>query len=90
MLVNPGNSNVLYVASASGVYRSADGGGSWQLSKSGGETTDLVMDPTNPNILYAALAGQGIYRTTTGGAGGNADWAQLSAGLPTSDISQIT
>ncbi len=90
LLVNPANSNVLYVSSASGIYRSADGGASWQLSKSGGEATDLVMDPTNPNILYAALAGQGVFRTTTGGSGGNADWVQLSGGLPTSDLSQVT
>jgi len=90
LLVNPSNSNLLYLASLSGIYRSADGGASWQLSKSGGEATDLVMDPTNPNVLYAALANQGIFRTTTGGAGGNADWVKLSAGLPTSDISQVT
>ena len=90
LLVNPSNSNLLYLAAATGIFRSADAGASWQLSKSGGEATDLVMDPTNPSILYAALAGQGIFRTTTGGAGGNADWVKLTAGLPTSDISQVT
>ncbi len=90
LLVNPANSNLIYLTSASGIYRSADAGASWLLSKSGGEATDLVIDPTNPNILYAALAGQGIFRTTTGGAAGNADWVKLSAGLPTSDISQVT
>jgi photosystem II stability/assembly factor-like uncharacterized protein len=90
LLVNPTSPNVIYVASAAGVYRSGDSGGTWQLSKSGGEATDLVMDPTNPNILYAALFGNGIYRTNTGGAGGDSDWVKLTAGLPSSDIAQIT
>jgi photosystem II stability/assembly factor-like uncharacterized protein len=89
MLVNPTTPSVIYVSSLAGVYRSPDSGGSWALSKSGGEVTDLVMDPTNPNILYAAISGDGLYKTTTGGAGGNGDWTKL-AGLPSGDVSQIT
>lgn len=32
-----------------------------------GEASALVMDPRNPNVLYAAIHNQGIYRTATGG-----------------------
>jgi hypothetical protein len=90
LLVHPTNPNVIYLTSALGVYRSGDFGVSWQLSKSGGRATDLVMNPSNPNTLYAAIAGDGIYKTSDGGVGGNSSWTKLSGGLPTTDISQIT
>src|SRR6266849_10893481 len=89
-LVHPTNPNVLYLTSAVGVYRSGDFGATWQLSKSGGRATDLVMNPSNPNILYAAISRDGIYKTTDGGTGGNSDWVRLSAGLPSTDIQHIT
>lgn len=60
-----------------GIYRSLDGGKSWQLK--GLENTRhihrVVIDPTNPNIVYAAAIGspwgehpeRGIFKTTDGG-----------------------
>ena len=66
-----------------GIYRSKDGGKSWQrvLYKNGASALDLVMDPSNPNILYASLddierlpwddvsggPDSGIFKTTDGG-----------------------
>ncbi len=41
-----------------GVYRSLDGGATWQRIlhvSDGAGAVDLAMDPTNPRILYAAL-----------------------------------
>ncbi len=90
LLVNPRNPALIYLATSSGIYLSKDTGASWQLSKSGGEATDLVMDPSNPSVLYAAFAGDGIYKTTNGGASGNSDWSKLTAGLPTSGVQQVT
>src|SRR5205085_11494288 len=68
-----------------GVFRSTDGGKTWQKvlykdDKTGG--IDLVFDPTNPNILYAALyqaqrlpwtaisggPGSGLYKSVDGGS----------------------
>ena len=40
-------------------------------------TTGLVMDPAQPQTLYVATNGRGIYRTTDGGA----SWRPLPAGL---------
>lgn len=68
LLVHPKNSNVLYLTANNGVYRSSNGGTTWQLSKSGGRATGLVINPQNPDILYAAIVGDGIYQTTNGGA----------------------
>jgi photosystem II stability/assembly factor-like uncharacterized protein len=90
LLVHPTNPNLLYLASAVGVYRSSDFGATWQLSKSGGRATDLVMNRSNPSVLYVGIMGDGVYQTTDGGAGGNSSWRKLTGGLPTTDIDHIT
>lgn len=80
-----------------GVYRSLDGGGTWErvlFSNADSGAVDLVIDPTNPRILYAALwrvrrtpwslesggEGSGLWKSTDGGT----TWNELSAnpGLP--------
>lgn len=66
IVVDPRNSDVVYVASQGplwapggdrGLYKSADGGKSWkailQVSENTG-ITDFVMDPRNPDVLLAA------------------------------------
>jgi len=66
ILIHPENSNVVYVAASGhewtnnkerGVYKTIDGGVSWEKILYIDEMTgaiDLVMDPTQPDILYAA------------------------------------
>ncbi len=87
-----------------GVYKTEDGGESWERSLYVDESTgvaDLVMDPSNPNTLLAALwdfrrepwffrsggPGSGLYRTDDGGA----TWTRLdeSDGLPNGDLGRI-
>jgi hypothetical protein len=55
LLINPGNTSDLLVASDDGVYRSLDGGASWTLTLSGGPATGLVRVPTNSRTIYAAI-----------------------------------
>jgi sortilin (neurotensin receptor 3) len=77
LLINPTNPDVMYLSTDNGVQRSTDGGHTWPVSLSlgpGHEATNLVMDPLNPEVLYAGILGKGVYKTTTGGAGGNDDW----------------
>ena len=68
-----------------GILRSTDAGATWTLSKgpanifetAGLTTSKIAVDPTNPNIVYAAMAnlgenkafrdGTGIYKSTDGG-----------------------
>jgi photosystem II stability/assembly factor-like uncharacterized protein len=51
--------------------RSVDGGATWlDVRPSGLPGLDIhgfAVDPGNPEMLYAALAGQGLYRSTDGG-----------------------
>ena len=67
IIVNPKNSNEIYVAALGalwgdseerGVYKSSDGGATWNKllyvnAKTG--CADLAMDPSNPNVLYASM-----------------------------------
>jgi photosystem II stability/assembly factor-like uncharacterized protein len=111
IIVDPRNSNVVYVASYGplwsaggdrGLYKTTDGGKTWKqihfISENTG-TCDLVMDPTNPDILYEAVhqrrrhvytyigggAESGVYKSTDGGA----TWTQLKSGLPSSPMGRV-
>ena len=66
ILIDPRNSNVVYVASQGplfnkggdrGLYKTTDGGITWRKILDGGEwsgVTDVVLDPRNPDILVAS------------------------------------
>ena len=66
ILVHPADENVVYVAAMGplwgpggdrGVYKSTDGGTTWARVLEIDENTgvvDLVMDPTDPDVIYAA------------------------------------
>lgn len=67
-----------------GIYRSTDGGQTWSLVYTQGDTngsnyscTDLVYDPKNSTI-YAALRGHGLYQSTSAGA----TWAPAATPTP--------
>lgn len=111
IIVHPTNPNIVYVGAYGpvwteggdrGVYKSIDGGVTWTNVKSVSAYTgcnDLVMDPRNPDVLYAAFhqrmrkvftyIGGGpesaIYKSTDGGA----TWKKLEGGLPGGDIGRI-
>ena len=66
IVINPANTDVLYVAATGnewtankerGVYKTINGGETWEkvlyVDKNTG-ANDIVMDPGNPNILYAS------------------------------------
>ncbi|MDX1675672.1 MAG: hypothetical protein R3314_12830 [Longimicrobiales bacterium] len=109
VLVHPTDPHVVYVAALGrfwsrneerGVFRTRDGGESWErvlfLSDHTG-VVELVMDPSDPLTLYAAawdaVSGRpveggeesGIYRTTDGGD----SWAKLTVGLPEGPLGRI-
>lgn len=79
LIIDPSNPNRMFVASNAGVYRSTDGGVTWQLVLIGGAATGLVIDPTNASRLYAAIYHEsnsttaGLYASTNNGG----DWREM-------------
>jgi photosystem II stability/assembly factor-like uncharacterized protein len=111
VVVHPDHPQLVYVAALGhafgpnperGVYRSADGGRTWRkvlfVSDRAG-AVDLVIDPGNPRVLYAATweaerkpwamnsggPGSGIFKSTDGGD----TWRKLSEGLPEGTLGRI-
>ncbi|MGB5301884.1 MAG: glycosyl hydrolase [Gemmatimonadota bacterium] len=111
ILVDPRDSDVVLVAAQGplwasggdrGVFRTADGGETWDLVLEIDEdtgVTDLLMDPRNPDVLYAAAyqrrrhvwtlinggPGSGVYKSLDGGV----SWKQANKGLPGGDKGRI-
>ncbi|HEY4422596.1 MAG TPA: hypothetical protein VGN10_00235 [Pyrinomonadaceae bacterium] len=111
--VHPKNPDLVYVAALGhvwgsneqrGVFRSKDGGKTWEKILSRGNKAgaiDLILDPTNPNILYAGFwevyrkpwtlesggPGSGIFKSTDGGD----TWNELTKnpGLPKGTVGKI-
>lgn len=81
LIVDPSNGLRLYVRAQNGIYRSDNGGATWQPSLDGA-ASHLVMAPSDPNVLYAGLPGQGVFRTRDGGA----RWTRLLGGADAIDV----
>ncbi|NWF49250.1 MAG: glycosyl hydrolase [Ignavibacteriaceae bacterium] len=111
ILINPRDSRIIYVAAQGplwgpggqrGLYKSTDYGVTWDsvlyISENTG-VTDVIMDPRNPDVLYAAsyqrrrhvwtLINGGpegaIYKSTDAGK----TWDKLKSGLPSGDVGRI-
>jgi len=111
--IDPRNPNRVYLAALGhayaaneerGVYRSSDGGKTWEKVLYRNADTgaiDLAIDPHNSSIIYASLwqtrrPPWNIYPASNGpGSGlyksidGGTTWKQLTAGLPTKGLGKI-
>jgi photosystem II stability/assembly factor-like uncharacterized protein len=112
IIIDPRDPNIVLVAAVGhafgpnaerGVFRTADGGKSWQKVLYKDDNTgaiDVVFDPNNASIVYAALyqvrrqpwhfasggPGSGLYKSTDGGV----TWKRLEGhGLPAGDLGRI-
>jgi photosystem II stability/assembly factor-like uncharacterized protein len=111
IVVHPTNPDMVWVAAQGplwniggdrGVYKSVDGGKKWKRVLGDAEwtgATDLLIDPRNPDILYAAtwqrhrtvasyLGGgrkSGIHKSIDGGK----TWQKLKTGLPSGSVGKI-
>ena len=111
ILIDPRNSDVVFVANEGplwsaggerGVYKTSDGGASWEkvldIDENTG-VTDIEFDPSNPDVIYAA-AYQRRRTTWSLMAGGpnsgiyksgnhGKDWRKITKGLPSGDMGKI-
>jgi photosystem II stability/assembly factor-like uncharacterized protein len=111
IVIDPRHPDVVYVAAPGhlfgpspdrGIYKTTDGGKTWSKIKYIDENTgfvDIVMDPSNSNVLYAASyqrrrsgccfngggPGSGLWKTDDAGR----TWTRLSGGLPKSTYGRI-
>jgi photosystem II stability/assembly factor-like uncharacterized protein len=111
VVIDPRDSKVVYVAAEGplwgpggdrGLYKSADGGKTWKAVLTISENTgvvDVAIDPSNPDIVYAAAYQRrrhvftlidggpesAIYKSTDAGA----TWNKLKNGLPSVDMGRI-
>jgi photosystem II stability/assembly factor-like uncharacterized protein len=111
--VHPTNPDIVWVAAQGhvygpnaerGIYKTTDGGKTWRKVLFRNDSTgaaDLVVDPSNPDVLYASFwqvyrkpwtlnsggAGSSIYKSTDGGE----HWTELSnnPGLPKGPLGMI-
>src|SRR5262249_11070644 len=108
IVIDPRDSKVVYVAAQGplwgpggdrGLFKTVDGGKTWKnvlsISENTG-VTDIVIDPSNPDVLYAAAwqrrrhyftlinggSESAIYKSTDAGA----TWNKLRGGLPAVDM----
>ena len=111
VVLNPENPDIIYVAAPGplwsnskhrGVYKSTNGGDTWEKvfyidDKTG--CADLLIDPTNPNILFCSMwefrrkpyefnSGgntSGLYKSVDGGK----TWKEITKGLPPKPFGRI-
>lgn len=114
VLTHPTDPDLVYVAASGhpwgytgdrGLFKTADGGKTWAKLAGGlpndGKTgaIDMVMDPTDPNVLYVSFwqrlrlpwrfdsggPNGGIFKSTDAGA----TWTKLTKGLPSGEIGRV-
>ena len=111
IIVHPSDSDVIWVAvqgplwskgGERGLYKTSDGGNNWRKVLGGSEwtgVTDIMIDPRNPNLIYAATwdrhrtvaaymgggPGSGIHKSNDGGE----TWKKLTNGIPKSNLGKI-
>jgi photosystem II stability/assembly factor-like uncharacterized protein len=100
IIIHPDNPDVVYAAvlgniykptSDRGVYKSTNGGKSWEkvlFSNADSGAVELVMDPTNPRILYASTwrVNRTPYSLNSGGEG-SALWKSTDEGQNWEEVS---
>nr|WP_321235348.1 glycosyl hydrolase [uncultured Psychroserpens sp.] len=111
IIIHPENPDIIWVASQGplwssggqrGIYKSVDGGNNWKQTLGDTEwvgATDILIDSSNPDVLYAATwqrqrsvaaylgggPGSGIHKSIDGGD----TWTKLINGIPDSNLGKI-
>ncbi len=97
LAIDPLSPQIIYAGTIRTLYKSTDGGASWNLANTGLPTTHiytLAIDPKNPQTIYAGTSrwgtgtgtpNSGIFRSTNGGV----TWNAIDNGLGGSTVRSI-
>jgi len=75
ILIDPSNSNSIWVATGNGLFQSTDAGANW-VSKLSGNVRDFKFKPGDPSTVYA-VTGNRLFVSTSGGT-----FTSTATGLP--------
>ncbi len=75
-VMHPENSQLIYAATSSGIFRTTDGGELWENLK-GGNFKEIVFKSDDPNIIFASSGGA-FYRSADAGD----TWTEIENGIP--------
>ncbi len=86
LAIDPRNPSTLYAGRWElGIYKSTDGGLSWQPLDLGFHPSGVVsiaVDPTNSTVVFAGTAEDGLFKSADGGG----HWARVDTGQPNSQF----
>jgi photosystem II stability/assembly factor-like uncharacterized protein len=86
IVVDPYDKEVIYIGMEwAGLYKSINGGISWQPIQEGlgrAQTHSIIINPQDSNIIYAGTRGGGVYKSTNGGE----SWEQKNNGIYELDL----
>ncbi len=86
--MDPTNPSVLYTSTTQ-VYKTTNGGVTWSAispSLSAYYVSTLAVAPSNPQVIYAGIAGGGqVWKTTDGGG----NWTSITTGLPNRYVTRV-
>lgn len=90
--IDPEAPQTLYAATGDGVWKSINGGNTWDALPKGLDNhflRDVIVDPTNPNIVYAAgrysLENSGMFKTVNGGV----TWSPMDRGYSGTTVDNL-
>ena len=81
-LWQPGSTNMVFAATANGLYASANGGTNWTYNAANGLPSGkawwVAVSPAAPNNLWVAMDSNGVFKSTNGGS----SFVAANKGLP--------
>jgi len=77
LMTIPGDGQLVYAGTNSGLFISTDAGASWEPTSLTRSVRTLICDPGNEEKIFAGTYGYGVYASTDGGM----TWGQMNDGL---------
>jgi len=77
MAADPLDSTIMYVATSGSIFKTTDAGITWQNLVQATSVLEIDVNPDNSQIIYAAMFGYGIIKSTDGGN----SWSHADSGI---------